>query len=150
MGLGIVTQCHKRKLKVVWCGLRGLRWFVACNLLGGGVVCGHCKAGHSIHHCGANNKEAYAVPFATAAICSWPLGQGRKEYTSCVAGVYFPFAEMGFSVQHVPEELLHALVDFYNDLLTSGNVPTEWSENVFIMLAKKVRANYASDFRLLL
>ena len=50
-------------------------------------------------------------------------------------------------LKHAPQELLVALLHLYNDILSCGNVPSEWSKTVFIMLAKKVKATHASDFR---
>ena len=49
-------------------------------------------------------------------------------------------------LKHALQELLVEL-HLYNDILSCGNVPSEWSKTVFIMLAKKVKATHAADFR---
>lgn len=50
-------------------------------------------------------------------------------------------------LKHAPEELLHVLRGLFNDVLRTGKAPAEWSETVFILLAKKAKAVHASDFR---
>ena len=58
--------------------------------------------------------------------------------------------ERGFVAEllkYAPDFFIAKLVDSFNDLMTSGDVPREWHKTLFKMLPKNSRAKVPSDYR---
>eukprot|EP00439_Symbiodinium_sp_Y106_P084981 s314_g27.t1 len=50
-------------------------------------------------------------------------------------------------LKNAPEEILKVLLALFNEILSLGAVPVEWSKTLFIMLSKKPGAVQPTDFR---
>ena len=58
--------------------------------------------------------------------------------------------ERGFVAEllkHAPDIFIAKLVDGFNDLMSSGEVPHEWRKTLFKMLPKNLRSRVPSDYR---
>ena len=50
-------------------------------------------------------------------------------------------------LKHAPDIFIAKLVDGFNDLMSSGEVPHEWRKTLFKMLRKNLRSRVPSDYR---
>ena len=50
-------------------------------------------------------------------------------------------------LKHAPDIFIAKLVDGFNDLMSSGDVPHEWRKTLFKMLPKNLRSRVPSDYR---
>ena len=50
-------------------------------------------------------------------------------------------------LQHIPLDFQTALLDLYNGVLQTGELPSSWRHTLFVMLAKTPSAKDVTDFR---
>ena len=94
-------------------------------------------------------KEGYAL--STPVCLGWKLGYPQ---TSSVGGELVEMQksadERGLVAEllkYAPDFFIAKLVDSFNDLMTTGDVPHEWHKTLFKMLPKNSRSKLPSDYR---